>query len=73
MSFERLAVVLVGVKAGVLAVKEGVGQRVDCMHLAPGQTMLAIAGRQCVKVGLLVSGASLGPPAKGLGPAFPTL
>ena len=73
MSFERLAVVLMGVKAGVLAVKEGVGQRVYCMHLTPGLAMLAISGRERVKVSLLVSGARLGPPAKGLGPALPTL
>ena len=63
MSFERLAVVLMGVKARVLTMKKGVGQRVDCMHLTPGLAVLAIAGRERVKVSLLVSGACLGIPA----------
>ena len=74
LSFELcLTVVLVRVKAGVLTVKQGVWQRVDCMHLTPGLAVLAIPGRERVKVSLLVSGASLGIPPKGLGPALPNL
>ena len=62
LSFKSLAVVLVRVKAGVLTMKQGVWQRVDCMHLTPGLAMLAIPGRERVKVSLLVSGACLGIP-----------
>ena len=55
LSFELRLVVLMGVKAGVLAVEEGVGQGVDCMHLAPDLALLPIPGGQRVEVSLLVS------------------
>ena len=59
LSFELcLAVVLMGIEAGVLAMKQGVGKGVDrMMDLAPLYlAVVTIAGGQCVKVSLLVSG-----------------
>ena len=56
LSFELCLGVLMRVKAGVLAVKEGVWQSMYCMHLAPLYlAVLPIPGGQRVKVSLLVS------------------
>ena len=56
LSFELCLGVLMRVKAGVLAVKEGVWQSVHCMYLAPLHlAVLPIPGGQRVKVSLLVS------------------
>ena len=54
LSFELRLVVLMGVKAGVLAVEEGVWQGMNCVHLAPGLALLPIPGGQRVEVSLLV-------------------
>ena len=57
LSFELcFVVVLMRVKAGVLAMKQGVGQGVNRMDLAPALAVLAISGGQCVEVSLLVPG-----------------
>ena len=54
LSFELRLVVLMRVKAGVLAVEEGVGQGVHCMYLGPALALLPIPGGQRVEVSLLV-------------------
>ena len=55
LSFELRLVVLMGVKAGVLTVEEGVGQGVHCMYPGPALALLPISWGQRVEVSLLVS------------------
>ena len=54
LSFELSLVVLMRLKAGVLAVEEGVGQGVHCMNLGPSLALLPIPRRQRVEMSLLV-------------------